>query len=74
MGSISIHLVCELLENRKGRIVEQLNLRIDPVAGVVVKVVAFCITVVMIVVVVAVVVVVVVVMTVAVVSGVMMVV
>ena len=73
MGSISIHLVCELLENRKGRIVEQLNLRIDPVAGVVVKVVAFCITVVMIVVVVAVVVVVVV-MTVAVVSGVMMVV
>ena len=50
------------------------NLRIDPVAGVVVKVVAFRITVVMIVVVVAVVVVVVVVMTVAVVSGVMMVV
>ena len=73
MGSISIHLVCELLENRKGRIVEQLNLRIDPVAGVVVKVVAVRITVVMIVVVVAVVVVVVV-MTVAVVSGVMMVV
>ena len=70
MGSISIYLVCELLENRKGRIVEQF--RIDPVAGVVVKVVAFCITVVMIVVVVAVVVVVV--MTVAVVSGVMMVV
>ena len=68
MGSISIYLVCELLENRKGRIVEQDR---DPVAGVVVKVVAVRITVVMIVVVVAVVVVV---MTVAVVSGVMMVV